>query len=128
VTGEGAGYALAITGEFAVEEVGGSHGDARGAKTALHRTLANEGVGEEPALSVRQSFEGHDLAAGDLGWIELARQRGFVVEQDRAAAAHALRRTAVLGGGDAARFTKHTQKVRTLLVRDGGWRPVELER
>jgi hypothetical protein len=127
VAGKSPFNARPILGQLLVDEVGRPHGDAWGAKAALHRALTDKGVGQQLALALRESLEGHHLAVVSLLGIQLAGEGGLSVEENGAAPAHALGRAAVLGGGNAAAFPQHLEEVHPLLVGHGRRMTVELE-
>jgi len=102
VAGEGAGHPLPVRSQIAVEEVGGAHGDAGGAKAALYRALTHERVGEELPLPIGQPFQRYDLAALDLLRVRQAGEGRLAVEEDGAASAYPLRGAAILDRGDSA--------------------------
>ncbi len=115
VAGEGLLHAITVVGEAAIDEMGGPHGDARSAETALDRAGADKALGQELPLVLGKPLEGRDVAAGNLARVEETRQGRFVIEEDGAAAADALRRAAVLDRGDAEVLPQHIEEVLALL-------------
>ena len=74
----------------------GPHHDPGDAEPALQTPAGGEGVGEALPLLLGDPFERRDRLAVGLGHVVLARHGRLAVDQDRAAAALARRRAAVL--------------------------------
>ncbi len=124
---EMAGHVLARQGRaLAVDLRFGPHDDPGDAETALEPAGGREGLGVAPALGFLDAFERGHAAAFDLGQRGLARHLRLAVEQDRATAALAARRAAVLGRGHVELLAQCGQQVRVVGA-DRGRGPVEGE-
>jgi hypothetical protein len=127
VAGEAALDSATVSRQIPVDEVGRPYGDAGGAETALYGALTHKSTGKQLTLALGKALEGHHLGAVGAGWIQLARQGGFAVEEDGATSAHTLGCATVLDRRDAAGLPEHLEEMHSFLIRNRGCLTVELE-
>jgi hypothetical protein len=121
VAGEGLGDLLSRGVEVLGEQRLGLHHDAGRAEPALRRAGGDEARRPALALPGREALLGDDLLAGEPRCPLRAGHDRAALDHDRARAARALRRTAVLHGGHAAALAENLEETCALahLHRDG---------